>query len=126
MYEWLFFEQYTHEPAIAVRRSILTAPERAHMRTPERLEQLLEAGNYALGVMERRLSKADWLAGDALLASPTSRSTPTRTMPRSGGLRSRPYPGISAWIKRVASAARARAARMAAAARSGGRTLSPQ
>src|SRR5688572_20717208 len=43
-YEWLFFEQYSHEPAIAVRRSILTAPERAHMRTPERLGPLLDAG----------------------------------------------------------------------------------
>ena len=42
VYEWLFFEQYSHEPAIAVRISIMTAPERAHMRTPERLEQLLE------------------------------------------------------------------------------------
>ena len=62
-YEWLFFEQYSHEPAIAVRISILTAPERAHMRTPERLEQLLSAGNYALGVMETRLAKADWLGG---------------------------------------------------------------
>ena len=51
-YEWLFFEQYSHEPAIAVRISIMTAPERAHMRTPERLAQLLESGNHALGVME--------------------------------------------------------------------------
>ena len=44
MYEWLFFEQYTHEPAIAVRISILTSPERAHMRTPERLGPLLDVG----------------------------------------------------------------------------------
>ncbi|HEX9905430.1 MAG TPA: glutathione S-transferase N-terminal domain-containing protein, partial [Propylenella sp.] len=44
VYEWLFFEQYSHETAIAVRRSILTAPERAHLRTPERLKQLLDAG----------------------------------------------------------------------------------
>jgi len=63
-YEWLFFEQYSHEPAIAVRRSILTAPERASQRTPERLAALLQSGNSALGVMEQRLSGADWLAGD--------------------------------------------------------------
>ena len=42
VYEWLFFEQDSHEPAIAVRRSILIAPERAHQRTPERLASLLE------------------------------------------------------------------------------------
>jgi glutathione S-transferase len=64
VYEWLFFEQYSHEPAVAVRRSILTIPERAAQATPERLAQLLEAGERALGVMEQRLSKADWLAGE--------------------------------------------------------------
>ena len=37
-YEWLSFEQYSHEPSIAVRRSILIAPERAAQRTPERLQ----------------------------------------------------------------------------------------
>ena len=64
-YEWLFFEQYTHEPAVAVRISIMTAPERAHLRTPERLDQLLQSGNFALGVMEKRLANADWLAGES-------------------------------------------------------------
>ena len=62
-YECRFFEQYSQEPAIAVRRSILTAPERAAQRTPERLASLLEAGNRALAVMERRLRDSDWLAG---------------------------------------------------------------
>ena len=47
-----------------MRISVLTAPERAHLRTPERLASLLESGNRALGVMEERLSRADWLAGD--------------------------------------------------------------
>ncbi len=43
-YEWMFFEQYEHEPSIAVRRSIMTAPERAHLKTPERLAQTLGEG----------------------------------------------------------------------------------
>src|SRR5215472_13219133 len=54
-YEWLFFEQYSHEPAIAVRRALSVYPERAAEATPARMAQLLEAGNRALGVMERRL-----------------------------------------------------------------------
>ena len=91
VYEWLFFEQYSHEPAIAVRISIMTAPERAHMRTPERLEQLLNSGNYALGVMETRLAKSDWLAGSAI-RSPTWRSTPIPTAPRSAAMICRPIP----------------------------------
>ena len=87
VYEWLFFEQYTHEPSIAVRRSILTAPERAAQRTPERLQSLLESGNSALAVMERRLAVADWLAGDSLL---DRRHRPLRLHPRRPRRRLRP------------------------------------
>ena len=54
MYQWLFFEQYTHEPNIAVRRALLVYPERAKDATPERLAATLEGGNKALLVMEQR------------------------------------------------------------------------
>src|SRR5580693_6444389 len=64
-YEWLFFEQYSHEPAIAVRRALSVYPERRAEATPARMAQLLEAGNRALAVLERRLESADWLAGGA-------------------------------------------------------------
>jgi len=101
-YEWMFFEQYTHEPAIAVRRSILLAPERAHMRTPERLQQLLEAGNFALGVMEQRLSNAEWLAGDRYSVADIALYAYTHVA-EEGGYELARYPGISAWIARVAS-----------------------
>jgi glutathione S-transferase len=100
--EWLFFEQYSHEPAIAVRRSILTAPERAHMRTPERLAQLLESGNRALAVMEGRLAKADWLAGDAYSIADIALYAYTHVAGE-GGYDLGPYPGIRAWLDRVAA-----------------------
>lgn len=102
MYEWMFFEQYSHEPAIAVRRSILTAPERAHMRTLERLKQLLDAGNFALGVMERRLAKADWLAGDRYSVADISLYAYTHDA-GAGGYELSQFPGIQAWIARVSS-----------------------
>ncbi|MEP4420848.1 MAG: glutathione S-transferase family protein, partial [Nitratireductor sp.] len=66
VYQWLFFEQYSHEPAVAVRRALLVYPERAHQRTPARLAETLEAGNKALGVMEDRLRAAHFFAGGAL------------------------------------------------------------
>ena len=44
VYEWMFFEQYEHEPTIAVSRSVLTAPSRAHLKTPERLADCFERG----------------------------------------------------------------------------------
>jgi glutathione S-transferase len=101
-YEWLFFEQYSHEPAIAVRRSILMAPERAHLRTPERLAALLESGNRALAVMEARLSRADWLAGDAYSVADIALYAYTHKAEEGGYELSR-YPGIEAWLARVAS-----------------------
>jgi glutathione S-transferase len=101
-YEWLFFEQYSHETAIAVRRSILTSPERAAQRTPERLASLLDAGNHALRVMERRLSGADWLAGDRYSVADIALYAYTHVA-EEGGFDLSGYPGIEAWITRVAS-----------------------
>ena len=51
VYEWLFFEQYNHEPSIAVRRALSVYPERRTEATPERMARLLEAGSRALAVM---------------------------------------------------------------------------
>jgi glutathione S-transferase len=101
-YEWLFFEQYVHEPAIAVRRSILTAPERAHQRTPERLAQLLDAGNKALGVIEQRLAQADWLADGGYSVADIALYAYTHVA-EEGGYDLAAYPGIRAWVARVAS-----------------------
>lgn len=101
-YEWLFFEQYTHEPAVAVRISILTAPERAHLRTAERLEQLLQSGNFALGVMEKRLATANWLAGDAYSIADIALYAYTHRAAL-GGYDLAAFPGIGAWLARVAA-----------------------
>jgi glutathione S-transferase len=101
-YEWLFFEQYSHEPAIAVRRSILTAPERAAQRTPERLASLLEAGNRALAVMEGRLRGADWLAGDDYSVADIALYAYTHNASE-GEFNLSGFPGIEAWLARVAN-----------------------
>ena len=100
MYEWLFFEQYSHEPAIAVRISILTSPERAHLRTPERLGPLLDSGNQALGVMEQRLSQAGWLAGDRYSLADIALYAYTHRAAL-GGYDLSPFPGIGRWLERV-------------------------
>lgn len=60
-YQWLFFEQYSHEPYIAVRKALLTFPERAKDATPERLALTLERGNKALGVMNKHLAGSAFL-----------------------------------------------------------------
>jgi len=101
-YEWLFFEQYSHEPAIAVRRALVTYPERAALATPERMAQLLEAGNRALGVMEARLAQHPWLAGGAFSVADIALYAYTHTA-EEGGYDLAGFPGIRAWMDRLAA-----------------------
>lgn len=100
-YEWLFFEQYSHEPAIAVRRSLLVYPERAHEAEPARMERLLRAGEQALAVMERRLAAAEWLAGSDFSVADIALYAYTH-MAGEGGFDLSRNPGISAWLERIA------------------------
>jgi len=100
-YEWLFFEQYVHEPAIAVRRALMTYPERRAAATPERMAQLLEAGNRALAVMETRLAAADWLAGEKFSIADIALYAYTHTAGE-GGYSLDAYSGVRDWLARIA------------------------
>jgi glutathione S-transferase len=101
-YEWLFFEQYSHEPAIAVRRALSVYPERRADATEARMAQLLEGGNRALAVMESRLGSADWLAGDAFSVADISLYAYTH-MADQGGYDLDAFPAIGRWLGRVAA-----------------------
>ena len=98
-YQWLFFEQYSHEPYIAVRKALLTFPERGAQGTPERLAQTLERGNKALGVMEAHLAGHDFLAGGYSVAD-IALYAYTHTA-ASGGFDLTAFPAVSAWLGRV-------------------------
>src|ERR1700730_13314469 len=102
LYEWLFFEQYSHEPAIAVRRALSVYPERRTEATPEGMAHLLEAGNRALAVMERRLGDADWLAGKAFSLADISLYAYTH-MAADGGYDLGRFPGIRRWLIPIAA-----------------------
>jgi glutathione S-transferase len=99
-YQWLFFEQYSHEPYIAVRKALLTFPERAKDATPERLASTLERGNKALGVMNGRLAESRFLAGDALSVADIALYAYTDTAEQ-GGFRLDAWPAVAQWLKRV-------------------------
>ena len=101
-YEWLFFEQYVHEPAIAVRRALSVYPERRGEAAPERMAQLLDAGNRALAVLERRLAGADWLAGDAFSVADISLYAYTH-MAGDGGYDLAAFPAVGRWLARIAA-----------------------
>lgn len=102
VHQWLFFEQYSHEPYIAVRRALLKYPERAHQATPQRMAELLEGGDRALGVMERQLGATPFIAGEALTIADIALYAYTQDAGFAGYDMAR-YPAVAAWLERVAA-----------------------
>lgn len=98
---WMFFEQYDHEPTIAVARFLLRyAPDPA--QHADRIPALHAGGYKALGVMETRLGEHDYLVGERLSIADIALYGYTHVADEAG-LDLEPYPGIRAWIARVAA-----------------------
>lgn len=97
--EWQFFEQYNHEPTIAVRRFI---KEFLNLPADRQAEyDAKEAGGYrALEVMESRLEKHHFLVGDSYSVADISLYAYTHVADE-GGFDLARFPGIEAWLKRV-------------------------
>jgi glutathione S-transferase len=99
--QWMFFEQYDHEPAIAVARFWLAysgRPEEFVDRLPERQT----AGARALAAMERHLEGRKFLVGDRLTLADIALYAYTHVADE-GGFDLQPYPAIRDWLGRVAS-----------------------
>jgi glutathione S-transferase len=98
--QWQFFEQYSHEPYIAVARFVRHFLE----PTPERLEMLekdkMPKGYAALDIMERHLSAHDWFVGAGPTIADISLYAYTHVAPE-GGFDLTRYPAIQAWMGRM-------------------------
>ena len=101
MLQWLFWEQYEHEPAIAVARFLKTYSGRPDWYEPRRAE-LQKRGIAALDAMERHLTSRVWLVGDGMTLADISLYAYTDAADE-GGFDLAPYPGIRAWLDRVAA-----------------------
>ena len=99
--EWQFFEQYTHEPSIAVARFIRLYQGMPADRQDE-YNAKLKAGYRALEVMEDCLQQQDYLATDRVSLADISLYAYTHVAPE-GGFDLSSYPAIRAWISRVQS-----------------------
>jgi glutathione S-transferase len=98
--EWQFFEQYSHEPTIAVRRFIKKYQGLPAERQSE--FDALEAGSYrALQVMEKRLAGHDFLVGNRYSLADISLYAYTHVA-HEADLDLTPYPGIERWLGTVA------------------------
>ena len=97
--QWMFFEQYSHEPFVAVAKFILTMlPE----DTPRRAEipTLHEKGNDALQLMDDHLAGRDFMVGDGCTIADIALFAYTHKADM-GGFDLGRFPAIQAWITRV-------------------------
>lgn len=95
--QWLFFEQYSHEPFIAVARfwahAGITPPD------PER-EAKQRGGEAALRALEGHLAEREYLVGERYTIADIALYAYTHVAPE-GGFELEPYPAVSRWLERV-------------------------
>jgi glutathione S-transferase len=99
--QWMFFEQYDHEPAIAVARFWLAysgRPEDFADRLPERQA----AGRRVLAAMEEHLDGRSYLVAEGFTIADISLYAYTHVAPEAG-IDLEPCPAVRAWLARVAS-----------------------
>ena len=101
MLEWLFWEQYSHEPYVAVARF-----QRVYAgKTAGEVEpRLLERGHAALTRMETALAGSDWLAGGQRATLADLALVAYTRVADEGGFEMGAYPNVRDWIGRVETA----------------------
>jgi glutathione S-transferase len=97
--QWMFFEQYSHEPYVAVARFWLTKGIEVD---PETLAERQRVGYLALDALERHLAGRSYLVGERFSIADIALYAYTHVA-HEGGFELAPYPAIRAWLDRVAA-----------------------
>lgn len=98
--QWMFFEQYDHEPNIAVARYLLHVADADP--DPELIAAKQAGGKRALTAMERHLADHDFLVGDKYTVADIALYGYTHVVDEAG-LSLEDYPGVARWVERVAA-----------------------
>ncbi|MFC6197117.1 glutathione S-transferase family protein [Ponticaulis profundi] len=97
MMSWLFWEQYSHETAIAVRRF----QKHYLKKSDDEIDpNLLSKGRRALGVMEMQLTYTDWIVGDEMTLADIALVAYTR-LAHEGGFDLGEFPSVERWVSRT-------------------------
>ena len=99
VYQWLFFEQYTHEPNVATPRFWLHSLPEEKIDIVQ-LAKKQELGRAALGVMERHLATRAFFAGERYSVADIALYAYTHVADEAG-LDLTPFPAIRRWLGRV-------------------------
>ncbi|MBL4617589.1 MAG: glutathione S-transferase family protein [Robiginitomaculum sp.] len=100
MLSWMFWEQYSHEPYLAVRRAMLKFKGK---KEDELDPSLLDNGNAALAIMEQELTDKDWFIAGTISLADIALLAYTRTADE-GGFALQLYPNVQKWIVRTKTA----------------------
>ena len=99
--QWMCFEQYSHEPYIAVARFINKFLSPDHARHAD-MPRLQERGYQALDVMEKHLATRNYFVGEKYSVADMALYAYTHAA-ADGGFDLARYPAITAWLQRVLS-----------------------
>lgn len=99
VWQWLFFEQYSHEPYIAVVRFIVNVAKR-EVEEAERLVALRHKGHQALAVMQGVLHHSQFITGDQFTIADIALYAYTHVAEESG-YDLHDYPAVRSWLERV-------------------------
>jgi glutathione S-transferase len=97
--QWMFFEQYSHEPYIAVLR-FWTHTGRLAERSAAEVEERRRRGQDALAVMEGHLARRSWFVGERYSIADIALYAYTHVADE-GGFDLAGYPAVRAWLARV-------------------------
>jgi glutathione S-transferase len=99
--QWMFFEQYSHEPYIAVSRHVLQ-----HLELTDERRALVaskrEPGYRALSVMEGHLAEQNYFVADRFTIADVALYAYTHVA-QEGGFDLKEFPAIEGWLARVAA-----------------------
>ncbi len=97
--QWLFFEQYSHEPYIATSRYWISILGKAD-EYQEAIAQKRKPGYAALSVMEKHLTDCSFFVGNRYTIADIGLFAYTHVADE-GGFELTPFPAIQAWLERV-------------------------
>lgn len=101
---WMFFEQYSHEPALAVMRYLILFAE-GPQRNTERLEELKPRAERALGAMEHQLKMWKFIAAETITIADYA-LYPYTAWAHEAGVDLENYATIRRWLLQIESESR--------------------
>ncbi|HEY3516529.1 MAG TPA: glutathione S-transferase family protein [Gammaproteobacteria bacterium] len=99
--QWMFFEQYSHEPYVATPRYIVKHFPADHARRAE-LPDRLAKGRAALAVMEQHLKSRSFFVAERYTIADIALYAYTHVA-EEGGHEPEPYSSVRSWLERVAA-----------------------